>query len=137
MDRIQLARNLFPERTSYAVAIRPTMLRLMHNLLVILLVTAIAAACTMESVPAQLRTVPHRRHAGCHEQMPTSPKPADFVCCVSGHDAALPSVSFDTFPGMSSQQECVLASAVTSACLTFSLGTMTSGDPPGATPLRV
>jgi hypothetical protein len=70
----------------------------MHGLLrmvaMLLLLSLAAALPAAEAMP--LAAVPVGHAAGCHEHGPANPVPASthYECCVNGHHAAVPSVSF-------------------------------------------
>ena len=65
------------------------------RMIAVLVVVTLAAA--MPGVHAlAFPAVPVGHPAGCHSHRPTtpSPEPPSYQCCVSGHDAAIPSASF-------------------------------------------
>jgi hypothetical protein len=105
--------------------------------LLVLTVAALPGALAMPPVPA-----PAGHAAGCHGHGPANPKhlPTSYQCCVSGHHAAVPTVSFSlrgvatqvgSLDGVDGLRFALLLS-VNSAVLIFP-----SNSPPGLTPLRI
>jgi hypothetical protein len=114
----------------------PGIVRIVATLLV-LTVAALPGALAMPPVPA-----PAGHAAGCHGHGPANPShlPTSYQCCVSGHHAAVPTVSFSlrgvatqvgSLDGVDGLRFALLLS-VNSAVLIFP-----SNSPPGLTPLRI
>jgi hypothetical protein len=111
--------------------------RFPHNLSAILLVMAMVVAGLAEPISMQPQHTSHSRHAGCHEPMP-APKPADFACCTTGHDAALvPAIFSLIFSATPARNEDVSFTVAKRSCSNAHREILTSGDSPGAIPLRV
>jgi hypothetical protein len=115
----------------------PGILRMVAMLLVLAMTAALPDALAMPPVPA-----PAGHAAGCHGHGPANPShlPTSYQCCVSGHHAAVPTVSF-SLRGVATQVGSLdgvdglrfaLVLSVNSAVLIFP-----SNSPPGLTPLRI
>jgi|SRR5580658_459626 hypothetical protein len=91
-------------------------------------------------------TSPAERSAGCHmhggdSPLPHSPRPvpANYQCCLTGHDAAAVQISYSPQPST----ECTRVTVPIEPAMTLRLlsglevSIALSADPPGATPLRI
>ena len=77
---------------------------------------------------------------GCHEHgsKAPSPQPADFQCCLTGHNVAVPQAPHSAEPLLQDiEAELVVQSPVTSMEAGSGKTLVSSGDPPDATPLRI
>jgi hypothetical protein len=110
------------------------------RIVAVTLLTAMAAIPNAQAMPFLAQTA---HPAGCHSHYPVSPLPypADYHCCASGHQAAMPNSAFS------------LRSAGTQLC--YLVGSESCGlnsvlrhnpaarvivssySPPGAAPLRI
>lgn len=105
----------------------------------IAVLTASALVMQTQSVPGVATA--EERPAGCHEhgRKAPLPQPASYTCCLGGHDSVLLTPSTVVVPVL---QNTILdcTAPVSRPVATFSavedLPT-SSGDPPGATPLRI
>lgn len=112
-------------------------LRMVAVLLSLTMTTALPGAHAV-AIPATQTGHP----AGCHSHGPAtpSPAPASYQCCVSGHHAAIPSVSFSAqlllaqFATLDGGEDLSLASTLFAHS---SLNVVTAGSPPGIAPLRI
>ena len=69
------------------------------RVLAVLLLAAFVAAAS--GTPLLALPAMHSSHSsGCHGSMPEnpSPAPANYQCCVSGHNWAMPSAAFSSLP---------------------------------------
>lgn len=110
----------------------------LKSLTLVLLTAVGVSALTVPVLPTMV--APRGRPAGCHDhgQKPPARQPS-YACCLAGHDSAVPQASFSPRP--------VLVEAATfEVCATLiriaGLGAvgplpLSSGDPPGTTPLRI
>jgi hypothetical protein len=88
-------------------------------------------------LPAQLQQPP----AGCHEHGSKAPAPhsTSYQCCLTGHNTAVPQTSHSPEPILHDMQIELLVEAPVGSLATGGLRqlTVSSGDPPGVTPLRI
>ena len=88
-------------------------------------------------LPAQLQQPP----AGCHEHGSKAPSPHSnsYQCCLTGHNTAVPQTSHSPEPILHDMQIELPVDASIGSLSTGCLGQLpaSSGDPPGATPLRI
>jgi hypothetical protein len=88
-------------------------------------------------LPAQ----PQERPAGCHEHGSKAPArhSTSYHCCLTGHNSAIPQTSDTPEPILHDTQIELLVDSPIGSLATGGLGqlTVSSGDPPGATPLRI
>jgi hypothetical protein len=116
----------------------PGSLRMIAVLLLVTMTAALPGAQAL-GFPAMEASHPA---AGCHSHGPATPSPAptSYQCCVSGHDVAIPNVSFSSRPLAS--RLCGLA-ADKQLCLGFApdrhsvMFVLPADSPPGAAPLRI
>src|SRR2546427_12914185 len=109
----------------------------------ILKTAAIAVLAAMIVVPAAkiaaLSAGSHLHPAACHHHGSKAPDPANFSCCLSGHNSAIVPAHFNIQSAATT-----FALILPDGSLTVSVSdtnlrdvTYTSGDPPGNLPLRI
>ena len=90
--------------------------------------------------PLWSHTRPLERPAGCHEhgsKAPT-PRPASSECCVVGHNTALPQTAHSFEPVLLNDRiELVGDAPLDLLAVGMEKLFISSGDPPGSTPLRI
>jgi hypothetical protein len=113
----------------------------MHGILrmvaMLLLLTMMAGLPAAQAMP-----VPLAHAAGCHSHRPETPSPApiSYQCCVNGHHAAVPIVSFALHFALA---EVISSDGVDGPSLALLLGVNSapsifpSASPPGVAPLRI
>ena len=88
-----------------------------------------------------LHAPPQERPAGCHEHGSKAPAPhsTSYQCCLTGHNTAVPQTSHSPEPILHETQIELLIDSPIVPLTTGGLGHLpaASGDPPGATPLRI
>jgi hypothetical protein len=115
----------------------------MHGILrmvAVVLLIAMAAMPAAQAMPFPAVQTPHP--AGCHSHGPAtpSPAPASYQCCVTGHDAAIPSVAralrplVARFAASDGGEDLALASTFAAH---FSSNVVIASSPPGIAPLRI
>jgi hypothetical protein len=108
--------------------------------LVVLLVMAAVGASSLAAQPLLLQAQPQERPAGCHQHGSNAPAPLSksYQCCLTGHNTAIPQTFLSLEPMHNMQVELLIDSPIGSLA-TSGLGklTVSSGNPPGATPLRI
>jgi hypothetical protein len=81
------------------------------------------------------------RPAGCHQHGHNLParQPASYVCCLTGHDSAVPQASFSPRPVLVEVASFELCASLIRIAGLGAVGALplSSGDPPGTTPLRI
>jgi hypothetical protein len=110
------------------------------RMVAVVLLIAMAAMPAAQAMPVPAVQTPHP--AGCHSHGPAtpSPAPASYQCCVTGHDAAIPSAARSPrpvvarFAAWDGGESLALASTFSAH---FSSNVVTSSSPPGIAPLRV
>lgn len=115
----------------------PRPLRMIAVLLSLTMASALPGAHAA-AIPATQTGHP----AGCHGHGPATPSPAptSYQCCVNGHLAAVPNVSFSVqpllahFAALDGGGELSLASTL---FVHFSLNAVIASSPPGIAPLRI
>jgi hypothetical protein len=91
-------------------------------------------------VPSFALTDPPAHPAGCHSHQSSAPAPVSYRCCVAGHHAAIPGVSFSgQFPLLylckASEGEQYPTASIGSHA--FSILILSSAHSPGLAPLRI
>jgi hypothetical protein len=110
----------------------------LKSLSVVLLAAAGVSALTVPILP--VTGAPDAQPAGCHQPGQRSPsrQPLNYVCCLAGHNSAIPQALFAPRPVFEEAsvdfRGCLiqLAGLAVVEHLPFS-----SGDPPGVVPLRI
>ncbi|HME34227.1 MAG TPA: hypothetical protein VKF84_03235 [Candidatus Sulfotelmatobacter sp.] len=116
----------------------------MHGILrmvaMLLLFTVAAAVPGAQAMPPAAAPAGHA--TGCHDHGPASPVPAStrYQCCVNGHHAAVPTVSFSL--RFLASQVCSLDGGdgprlASLLSLNSALFVVPSNSPPGPAPLRI
>jgi hypothetical protein len=110
------------------------------KLVVLLAMAAVSAGSLGAQVfllPAQSQQPP----AGCHEHGSKAPArhSTNYQCCLTGHNTAVPQTSHSPEPILHQLQIELLIDSPIGPLETGGLGelTVSSGDPPGVTPLRI
>jgi hypothetical protein len=108
-------------------------------LTLVLLATASASAITVPILP--VTAAPDAQPAGCHQHRQKLPshQPANYICCLAGHDSAVPQASFAPRPVFEKTASFELCAPLVQIAV---LGVVehlpfSSGDPPGTAPLRI
>jgi len=111
----------------------------LKSLTLVLLSTVSVSAITVPILP--VTTAPDAQPAGCHQhrqKLPSHP-PANYLCCLAGHDSAIPQAAFAprlVFEKAPSFELCAplveIAALGVVEHLPFSFG-----DPPGTARLRI
>jgi hypothetical protein len=110
------------------------------RMVAVVLLIVMAAMSPAQAMPFPAVQTPHP--AGCHSHRPATPSPAPptYQCCVTGHDAAIPSAARALRPlvarfAASDGGEGLALSSTFSAH--FSSNVVTASSPPGIAPLRI
>jgi len=125
-----------PVRTSH----KPAMGRVLKSLALALLTAVSVSALTAQMLPL-VAASPNGRPAGCHEhsQKPPARQPASYVCCLAGHDSAIPQASYAPRPVLDEAASFVLCDSLIQIAGIGKVEFLpvSSGGPPGTTPLRI
>jgi hypothetical protein len=109
--------------------------------LVVLLVMTAVGASFLGPQSLLLHAQPQERPAGCHGHGSKAPAPPSksYQCCLTGHNTAIPQTSHSPEPILHDMQIELLIDSPIGPLATGVLGQLpaSSGDPPGATPLRI
>jgi len=109
--------------------------------LVVLLVMVAVSASSLGAQALLLPAQPQQRPASCHEHGSKAPArhSTNYQCCLTGHNTAVPQTSHSPEPILHDLQIDLLIDSPIGSLETGGLGqlTVSSGDPPGATPLRI
>lgn len=108
--------------------------------LTLVLLTAISvSALTVPMSP--LVAAPNAPSAGCHQHGHNLParQPASYVCCLAGHDSAVPQAPFSPRPVFKEAASFVLCAPLIRIARLGAGGALplSYGDPPGKTPQRI
>src|SRR5882672_8748650 len=106
---------------------------------VLILIAVGASSLAAQSLLSHAQSL--KRPAGCHEhgdKTPT-PHPTNYECCVIGHNTAVPQASYTATPVLHWSQNVLVGESQTSLPGIGHSQTLavSSGSPPGATPLRI
>ena len=105
---------------------------------VLILIAVGASSLAAQSLLSHAQSL--ERPAGCHEhgdKTPT-PHPTKYECCVIGHNTAVPRAAYSGEPLLYDIQiELVGEAPIESLATGLESLFISSGDPPGATPLRI
>lgn len=111
----------------------------LKSLTVVLLGAVSVSTLTAPMLP--LAATQNAPPASCHQHShnPPARQPASYVCCLVGHDSAVPLASFSPRTALEEAAGFELCAPLIQ---TAGLGVvkslpLTSGDPPGTTPLRI
>ncbi len=111
-----------------------------EKLVVFLVMTAVGASF-LGPQSLLLHAQPQERPAGCHEHGSKAPAPhsTSYQCCLTGHNTAVPQTSHSLEPILHDTQIDLLIDSPIGPLATSGFGqlTVSSGDPPCATPLRI
>jgi hypothetical protein len=108
------------------------------------LTLVLLAAVSVSAITVPVLTVipaPDAQPAGCHQhgQKLPSHQPANYNCCLAGHDSAVPQASFDhlvVFEMTASIEPCAPLVQIAGVGVVEHLP-FSSGGPPGTAPLRI
>src|SRR5271157_3452620 len=105
---------------------------------IIAVVVLVAVAASLS--PAQGMVLPATSHpAGCHSHRPQGPSraPVNHQCCVSGHEAAMPTAGFSCAIQLSASDGVQKTLPVSSASKVSAPSVFLADSPPGSAPLRI
>jgi hypothetical protein len=109
--------------------------------LVVFIVMSAVGASSLGAQLLLLHAQAQERPAGCHEHGSQAPAPhsTSYQCCLTGHNTAVPQTFHSPEPILHDMQIELLVDAPIGSLPTGGLGelTVSSGSPPGATPLRI
>jgi hypothetical protein len=108
-------------------------------LTLVLLATVSVSAITVPILP--VTAAPDAQPAGCHQHRQKLPshQPPNYVCCLAGHDSAVPQAAFAprlVFEKTASFELCAPLVQIATLGVVEHLP-FSSGDPPGTAPLRI
>jgi len=109
--------------------------------LVVLLVMVAVSASSLGAQAFLLPAQPQQPPAGCHEHGSKAPArhSTNYQCCLTGHNTAVPQTFHSPQPILQDIRIELLIDSPIGSLETGGLRqlTVSSGDPPGATPLRI
>jgi len=107
----------------------------------VFLLMAVVGSSTLGNGSLLFRTQPLDQHAGgCHEHGSKAPSPpfSSYQCCLIGHNVAVPQTFHSLEPFLHQfQTKLAIEAPVTSLTVGMEKTFVSSGDPPGAIPLRI
>ena len=109
--------------------------------IVVFLVLVAVSASSLGAQAFLLPAQPQQPPAGCHEHGSKAPArhSTNYQCCLTGHNTAVPQTSHSPEPILHDTRIDLLIDSPIGPLATGDLRqlTVSSGDPPGATPLRI
>ncbi len=107
----------------------------------VLFVVTVVGAVSLGAQSLMLQTQPLERPPGCHEHSSKAPAPhpTSSQCCLTGHNTAIPQTSKSSVPILYDMQTEFFIESPIGSLVTGGFGKLavSSGDPPGTTPLRI